>query len=141
MAFVAGNAPSNFVWDARVTQVGRLTGDTWAGAVRAWTRAGGRMEIAQASLQAGDLRALNKGGVLSVSSDGRLRGQMNVMLNRPLQALSALSRIEQTDPNALGAATAVARTRGEANVELSLGFEAGQFTVGPVAVGPAPKVF
>jgi hypothetical protein len=35
----------------------------------------------------------------------------------------------------------VARARGETNVELDLGFEAGQFTVGPVAVAPAPKVF
>jgi hypothetical protein len=141
MAFVSGNAPTNFVWDARVTDVAQLTGGSWADAVRRWARADGRMEIVQASLQTGDLRAQNKGGVLSVSSDGRLRGRMNVMLNRPLQALSALGRIEQTDPNALGAATAVARTRGEADVELSLGFEAGQFTVGPVAVGPAPKVF
>lgn len=141
MAFVSGSAPTNFVWEARVTEIAQLTGETWAGAVRSWTRAGGRMEVIQASLQAGDLRALNKGGVLSVSSDGRLRGSLNVMLNRPLQALSALGRIEQTDPNALGTATALARTRGEANVELPLGFEAGQFTVGPVAVGPAPKVF
>lgn len=141
MAFISGNAPANFVWDARLTNVAALGGPTWAEAVRGWARSGGRMEVAQASLQAGDLRALNKGGVLSVSPDGRLRGRMNVMLNRPLKALSALTRIEQTDPAAVDTATAIARTRGDADIELPLGFEAGQFTVGPVAVGPAPKVF
>lgn len=141
MAFVSGNQPTNFVWNSRVAQIGALRGESWAEAVRAWTRAGGRMEVNSATLQAGDLRAQNTGGVLSVGSDGRLRGRLEVMLNRPLQALSALGRIEQADPNALGAATAVARARGETNVELDLGFEAGQFTVGPVAVAPAPKVF
>lgn len=141
MAFVSGAQPTNFVWDARLTDVAALRGDTWAEALRGWTQAGGRMEVTSASLQAGDLRAQNKGGVLSVGRDGRLRGRLNVMMNRPLQALAAFGLIEQTDPNALGAATAVARAGGEANVEMALGFEAGQFTVGPVAVGPAPKLF
>ena len=141
MAFVSGNQPTNLVWDSRVSEIGALRGDSWAGAVRNWTRAGGRMQVASATLQAGDLRAQNTGGALSVGSDGRLRGSLNVMMNRPLQALSALGRIEQADPNAIGAATVVARARGEANVELALGFEAGQFTIGPVAVAPAPKVF
>ncbi|MBW3617264.1 MAG: DUF2125 domain-containing protein [Proteobacteria bacterium] len=141
MAFVSGSQPTNFVWDSRVSQIGALRGRSWAEAVRNWTRAGGRMRVASATLQAGDLRARNTGGVLSVGSDGRLRGSLDVMMNRPLQALSALGRIEQADPNAIGAATVVARTRGDANVELALGFEAGQFTVGPVAVAPAPKVF
>jgi len=141
MAFISGNQPTNFVWDSRVTEVAALKGGSWAEAVRNWTREGGRMEVTDASLEAGDLRARSQGGALSVGSGGRLRGELDVMLNRPLQALSALGRIEQTDPNALGAATAVARARGEANVELNLGFEAGQFTVGPVAVGPAPKVY
>lgn len=141
MAFVSGNAPANFVWDARLTDMGALRGADWAGAVRNWTRAGGRMTITDASLAAGELRARNRGGVLSVGSDGRLRGRVSVALNRPLQALSAMTRIEQADPNAVGAATAVARAQGEANVTLDLGFEAGQFTIGPVAVAPAPKVF
>jgi hypothetical protein len=141
MAFVSGNQPTNFVWNSQVTKVAALRGGNWAGAVRSWTQAGGRMEVKSTSLQSGDLRAQNTGGVLTVGSDGRLRGRLEVMLNRPLQALSALGRIKQADPNALGAATAVARARGETNVALDLGFEAGQFTVGPVAVAPSPKVF
>jgi hypothetical protein len=141
MTFVSGPAPANFVWDSRITDFAALRGEDWAGAVRNWTRAGGHMQVTDASLQAGDLRARSRGGELSASSDGRLRGRLNVQLNRPLQALSVMSRIEQTDPDALGAATAVARAQGERDVELALGFEAGQFTVGPVAVAPAPKVF
>ena len=141
MAFISGAQPANFVWDARLTEWSALAGGDWADAVRNWTRAGGRMEIRDASLQAGELRARNQGGRLSVGADGRLRGEVAVHLNRPLQALSAMTRIEQADPNAVGAATAVARARGETNVTLDLGFEAGQFTVGPVAVAPAPKVF
>ena len=141
MAFISGAAPANFVWDARLTEWKAMNGRDWAGAVRNWTRAGGRMEVRDASLQAGELRARSQGGTLSAGSDGRLRGRLAVNLNRPLQALSAMTRIEQADPNAVGAATAVTRAQGEADVTLDLGFEAGQFTVGPVAVAPAPKVF
>lgn len=141
MAFVSGNRPADFVWDSRVTQVSRLRGEDWAAAVRSWRDAGGRMDIARATLQAGDLRAQNAGGYLTVGADGRLRGRVAVALNRPLQALSAMTRIEQTDANALGTATAVAEAQPDANTELVLGFEAGVTTIGPVAVAPAPKVF
>jgi hypothetical protein len=141
MAFISGTQPANFVWNSRVSRWDALKGETWAEAVRNWTSEGGRMALTDVSLQAGDLRARNQGGVLSVSSDGRLRGRVDVALNRPLQALSALNRIEQSDPSAINAATAVARAGGETNTTLRLGFEAGQFTVGPVAVAPAPKVF
>ena len=141
MTFISGPAPADVVWDARLTDWNALSGPDWAGAVRGWTRAGGRMEIRDASLQAGGLRARSQGGTLSAGADGRLRGALAVRLNRPLQALSAMTRNEQADPNAVGAATAVARAQGEKDVTLDLGFEAGQFTVGPVAVAPAPKVF
>jgi hypothetical protein len=141
MAFISGAQPANLVWDARITEWGALAGPDWARAVRSWSEEGGRMEVRDASLQAGELRARNQGGRLSVGADGRLRGRVAVHLNRPLQALSAMTRIEQADGNAVGAATAVARARGETDVTLDLGFEAGQFTVGPVAVAPAPKVF
>jgi len=141
VAFVSGNRPADFLWDARLTELDALQGEDWSDAVRAWSRAGGRMEIREATLRAGDLRARNAGGVLSAGPDGRLRGRVVVRLNRPLQALSALTRIEQTDPTALGAASAITDTEGQAEVELAFGFEAGVTTIGPVAIGPAPKVF
>jgi hypothetical protein len=141
MAFISGAKPANFVWDSRVTQLGELRGADWSAAMRRWTRAGGRMNVREATLQAGELRARNAGGYLTAGLDGRLRGRVVVALNQPLQALSALTRIEQTDPTALGTATAITEARKEPNVELALGFEAGVTTIGPVAIAPAPKVF
>lgn len=141
MGFVSGNQPANFVWDSRVSGIHELAGEDWAAAVRSWRQAGGRVNIREATLQAGDLRARNAGGHLTAGADGRLRGRVAVALNRPLQALSAMTRIEQTDPTAIGTATAITEAQREANVELVLGFEAGVTTIGPVAIGPAPKVY
>jgi len=141
MAFISGNRPANFVWDARVNALSELDGEDWEAAVRSWARAGGRMTIREATLEAGDLRARNAGGHLTAGADGRLRGRVVVALNRPLQALSALTQFEQTDPRAIGTAEAITPTPRQGNVEMALGFEAGVTTIGPVAVAPAPKVF
>lgn len=141
MSFISGARPADFVWDSRVTAVGELGGEDWSAAVRRWMRAGGRLEVVSATLQAGELRAQTTGGVLSAGLDGRLRGRLVIALNKPLEALSAMTRLEQTDPNALGTATAITEAQGRTDVSLALGFEAGVTTIGPVAIGPAPRVF
>ena len=84
-----------------------------------------------------------RSGTLSVGGDGRLTGALDVTLRQAPRALGVLGEeglIPQ--PNA-EAAVAVARARegsGDA-ASATITFQAGQTTLGPVAVGPAPKVY
>ena len=78
--------------------------------------------------------------MLSAGQDGRLRGRLDLQLNRPLQALGALGQASAADPGAIGQAAIVAQTRG-AKADLPLVFEAGVMTVGPVRLGDAPRVY
>jgi hypothetical protein len=140
VAFVSAGKPADLIWESVLTDIAALRGADWASAVRRWTEAGGRMEVTQASLKAGEVTAAAQNSVLSAGGDGRLRGRLNLQLNRPLQALGALGQSRGADPGAIGAATAVAQARG-AKAELPLVFEAGVMTVGPVSLGDAPRVY
>ena len=140
VGFVSAGRPADIVWDSELSAFSRLRGATWAQAVQGWTEAGGALSVTQASFRAGDVTAETRGGTLSTGVDGRLRGRREIKLNRPLQALGALGRLEGTDPTAVGAASAVAQARG-APASLPLVFEAGVMTVGPVRLGEAPRVY
>ena len=140
VAFVSAGRPADIVWDSVLTEFGALDGRDWASAVEAWSGRGGEMQVREASLLAGDVAARIRDGRLSVGRDGRLRGRLDLALNRPLQALAALGQLEGASPDALGTATAVAQARG-AQATLPLVFEAGVMTVGPVRLGDAPRVY
>ena len=145
IGFVSTNRPADIVWESELRQFPLLRADTWAEAVRRWTDRGGELFVNNVSVKAGDVAATVQNGVLRAGLDGRLRGRLDLQLNRPLQALGALGRTEGADPTAIGAATAVAQARGAsrpgAATTLPLVFEAGMMTIGPVSLGEAPRVY
>jgi hypothetical protein len=142
-ARIAGDKPISISWNATLSKMSAFTGATWPEAVRHWTAAGGRMTIRNAGLTAGDALIGARSGTLGVGADGRLTGGLDVTLRQAPRALGVLSDegvIPQ--PNA-EAAMAVARARQGAGdaATATITFQAGQTTLGPVAVGPAPKVY
>lgn len=140
---IAGDKPIAIVWNSTLSKMSAFEGADWADAVRHWSDAGGAMTVRDASLTAGQALIATKGGTLSVGRDGRARGALEVSLRRAPQALSAMGETGAIPQTAAHAAAEVAQVRqGEGETaHATLTFQAGQTTLGPVAIGPAPKVY
>ncbi len=142
-ARVAGDRPISFVWNSTLSKMSAFTGKTWADAVRRWTDAGGRMTVRQAGITAGDAILGANSGTLGVGTDGRLSGVLEVSLRQAPRALGAMSETGVIAPEAAQAATVVTQARqGDGDTaQATIDFQAGRTTLGPVALGAAPKVY
>ncbi|HEX4710064.1 DUF2125 domain-containing protein [Phenylobacterium sp.] len=142
-ARVAGDKPISLVWNSTLSKMSAFSGPDWPSAVRHWADAGGSMTVRQAGITAGDAVVGANSGSLAVGRDGRLTGVLDVTLRQAPRALGALGDEGVIDQEAARAATAVAQARqggGEA-AQATLNFQAGRTTFGPVALGPAPKIY
>lgn len=140
---IAGEKPISIVWDSVLNEPAALTGADWPAAVRNWTDAGGRMRVRQAGITAGDAVIGAQSGELTVGLDGRLRGSLDVSLREAPRALAVMGDQGVIPPEQALAAAAVAAAREGAGelARAELTFQAGRTTLGPVGVGPAPKVY
>ncbi len=140
---IAADKPIAIEWDGRLSKIGDFRGATWGDAVRAWTAAGGRMAVKRAGLTAGDAVIGVSGGALRVDGAGRLAGVLEVSLRqapRALEAMNAVGAITRDQAEVAMAVTS-ARQQGADIARATINFEAGQTTLGPVALAPAPKVY
>jgi hypothetical protein len=142
-ARVAGAKPVSIVWNSTLSKISAFTGASWAEAVRHWSDAGGRMSVRQAGLTAGDAVIGVSSGSLGAGSDGRLSGALDVTLRQAPRGLAAMSDTGLIAQDAAQAATVVAQARQGAGdaAQATINFQAGRTTLGPVALGPAPKVY
>ena len=142
MGKIAAGRPVNLVADATYTHAASLTGADWASAVRAWSAAGGALNVRHLRLAAGDAVIDAQAGTLTVDDDGRLRGSLGASLRQAPRVLAVMGRQGTIAPEAAGAAAQVVGARGRGAVAtVTLDFQAGQTTLGPAAIGPAPKVY
>jgi hypothetical protein len=142
-ARVAGGKPVSMVWNSTLSKMSAFTGPTWPDAVRHWADAGGRMTVRQAGITAGDAVLGVDSGSLGVASDGRLSGALQVTLRQAPRGLAAMGDTGLIAPDAAQRAAVVAQARQGAGevAQGSIDFQAGRTTLGPVALGPAPKVY
>ncbi len=142
-ARVAAGKPISIVWNSTLSKVSAFTGRSWAEAVRHWADAGGTMTVRQAGITAGDAIVGAAGGSLRAAADGRLAGSLPLTLSQAPRALGALNDEGLIDHEAATAATEVAQARqgGGQQAQATLYFQAGRTTLGPVALGAAPKVY
>ncbi|WP_374656866.1 DUF2125 domain-containing protein [Phenylobacterium sp.] len=142
-ARIAGDKPISITWDSILSKVSSFKGRDWPATVRAWSTAGGRMTVRNAGITAGEAVIGAQGGTLSVGYDGRLNGSLDVTLREAPKALGAMAETGTIRPEAAMAASAVAMARQGSNdvARANITFQAGQTTLGPVAIGPAPKVY
>ncbi len=143
LARIASARPVSIQWDSIISRRSALKGASWPAMVRAWSAAGGAMTVRHAGISAGDVGLGGDNGRLTVSADGRVQGALNLTLQKGPAAIALLGQAPGTSAAALAAAAAVAEARrlvgGPAALDLT--FEAGQTTLGPVRIGPAPRVF
>jgi hypothetical protein len=140
---IAGDKPVSIVWNSTLSKMSAFAGADWAEAVRRWSDAGGTMTVRDASLAAGQALVSTKGGTLGVDRDGRLRGALELSLRQAPQALGAMSENGLIPQAAAHAAAEVAQARqGDGDTaHATLTFQAGQTTLGPVALAPAPRIY
>lgn len=139
---IAGEKPISIEWDGRMSKISAFRGSDWGQAVRAWVAAGGQMNVKRGGLTAGDALIGVNSGALRVDSDGRAQGVLDVSLRQAPRALSTLGSTGTIPQERADAAAVVATARQQGDVaRATLNFEAGQTTLGPVAIAPAPRVY
>lgn len=140
---IAADKPVSIEWDGRLSNITAFQGRDWADAVRRWTAAGGQMTVRRAGLTAGDAVIGVNSGTLRVDSAGRLAGVLDASLRQAPRALNAMGAAGAIPRDTAEAAAAVATVRQEGGdlARATINFEAGQTTLGPVALAPAPKVY
>jgi len=139
---IAGEKPISIEWDGRMSKISAFHGTDWPDAVRSWVAAGGRMNVKRGGLTAGDALVGVNSGSLGVGSDGRAVGVLDVSLRQAPRALDVLGDTGTIPQDRAQAAAAVAEARQTGDLaRATLNFEAGQTTLGPVAITPAPKVY
>jgi len=139
---VAAGKPVNVIADAIYSHAGALAGPSWASAIGAWSGAGGQINLRRIRLVAGETTLDAHGATLSIDGEGRLAGALVGRLSRGAAALTALSEAGIVDPAvARTAATVLAASPAGAAEPVTLDFQAGRTTLGPVAVGASPKVY
>lgn len=143
MGRIAGQGPVSIVWNSTLSKMSAFSGNDWASAVRNWSDAGGEMTVRQAGITAGQALIGSNSGMLRVGTDGRLRGVLNVTLRQAPRALGVMGQTGAISQEAASAASAVAQAREGADqqAQATLDFQAGRTTLGPVSLGPAPKVY
>jgi hypothetical protein len=151
LAAIAGGGPVTLIADgvyshagAPATAAERGGGGGVAGALRAWSDAGGSLAVRQLSLQAAGASAEARSGVLDLGADGRLRGSLPMTLKGAPRLIAAIAGRGGLAPEAARAALAVLAAHAGAPdgpAAVTLDFQAGQTTLGPVAIGPAPRVY
>jgi len=141
-ARIAGDKPVAIEWNATLSKISAFRGEAWPAAVRAWSDAGGQMTVRNAGVTAGEAVLGTQGGVLTVGTDGRIRGSLDLTLRQAPTAISVLGETGAIAPEAAAAAAAVAAARQQGDVaRATLTFQAGQTTLGPVAIAPAPRAY
>lgn len=137
---VAGEQVVTGNLQARLSRPADFQGRDWGSAVRAWAAAGGSAAKVQGLIVAGKTEAKIEDGTLSVGADGRLVGALPMQLKQPAPAITAFAgkALDEAAANS-AAAVAAARAQGEA-ARINLVFQAGVTTLGPVRIGPAPKI-
>ena len=138
---LASDKPVAVTLDSRVVKPAAFKGRNWGEAVRAWSDGGGQVQLVKAEMQGGVTSLWAKSGTLSVGSDGRVSGSVPLELRQGAQGLTALAGapLDETAAHSAAAVAAARDTGGTAS--LNLVFQAGVATLGPVQIGPSPKVY
>ncbi len=132
---IAQDKTASMLLETRLSHVSQLRGRNWEAAVKQWSAAGGQITFQQSQLLAGDAEGKAESGVLSVDSEGRLTGALEVAIKERVKPGQPI----RTPQQALAAAAQAVGQ--EPIIEASLKFENGRSFLGMIDTGPAPTVY
>jgi hypothetical protein len=138
---IAAGSPVSFISDGIFTEADAPVGPGFVGLLRGWSAVGGSLTMRRLSLQAGAAGLESRSGTLAIGPDGRLAGSLTLRLTGVPRLLAALVADVPLEPQAAKTAKAVLTAHEARNTAtVTAHFEAGQTTLGPVAIGPSPRV-
>jgi hypothetical protein len=141
LARIAAGKPVSLLSEGTYSHADALAGDSWPQALRDWSQAGGAVDLRRLKVAAGDAVIEAKAGTLTAGADGRLQGALALTVRQAPRVVGAMGVQGTLSPDVARAALAVAAVHGAPAASLTLDFEAGRTTLGPLALGPAPRLF
>jgi len=139
---VAAGKTSNLTLDGLYDHAAALSGRNWPDALRSWKAAGGLFDLRLLKIEAGGSSLEARSGQAGAGADGRLRGSIQVEIKGAPRVLGALGAGGAVSPEAARSASMVVGLEGRAPaLRTTLDFEAGRMTLGPVAMGSAPRIY
>ncbi len=142
LARIADGRPSSLVLDAIFTDASALRGRDWTAAQRSWARSGGQLNVRRVRIAAGQAEIDSRAGTVGVGGDGRLRGGLDLVLRHAPRTIGAMGAEGALPPETTrAAATLAGAVQDGPLVSLPLSFQAGRTTLGPLAIGPAPRIY
>lgn len=143
LAEMSERRPFDLSAEAVINNAQTLSGSTWREALTAWSQGGGALTEVRLEATAGEDFARGQSDRLTADANGRLQGSLAANLRGGTAPLAGLARAPGVDPRAAAAVTLGAQLtsglRGETN--LTLNFTNGRTVIGPVSLGPAPRLF
>lgn len=132
---IAQDKTASMLLETRLSHVSQLRGRNWEAAVKSWSAAGGQITLQKSQLLAGDAEGRAESGVLSVDSQGRVTGALEVAIKERVDLTQPIRSPQQA---LAAAAQAVGQ---EPVIEASLSFRNGRSFLGMIDTGPAPTVY
>lgn len=143
LASMSEDRPFNLSAEGVASQSARLSGATWSEALSTWSQEGGALTQVRLEATAEQDFARGQSDRLSADQNGRLIGDLQLHLRGGTAPIAGLAQAPGVDPRAATAVAVGAQLtsgfRGETNVLVR--FSNGRTNIGPVGLGPAPKVF
>ncbi len=136
---IAAGAPVTLIADVIYSHAHTVEGNGFADALRRWN---GTATVRSLRLTAGNAGAETRTGALSLDGDGRLRGTLALTLKQGPRLMTVLAAHAALSPESLTLAQTVIAAHSKAGkAAVTLDFLAGRTTLGPVSIGPAPRVY
>lgn len=139
---IVANAPVSVRLRGRYSKAATLKGADSPSAARNWSAAGGVLEIAEGGIRLGETMVTLKPSTISADASGAAQGKLALSLGKASDGMLALGAIgvipEETA--AVGAGI-VGATQGASALEATLTFQGGQTLLGPLPLGPAPRLY
>jgi hypothetical protein len=142
LAILTGNSPVTFKADAIFSHASALTGPGIGPALNAWSAAGGAVAVRGLSLDWAGARIDTTSGDLALDQGGRLKGRLALRAKPADTLLRLLAGRNGASAPAFSTARAVLSARTAADrADVTMDFQAGETTLGPVGVGPSPRIY
>ncbi|WP_296816967.1 DUF2125 domain-containing protein [Brevundimonas sp.] len=140
---MAEQRPFDLSAEAVIGQAGALDGATWTEALSAWAREGGALTEVRTEATAGEDYIRGASDQLMADANGRMTGDFRIDMRGGTAPLVGLASAPGVDPQAAAAVRlGVQITSGlRGDTGLTFRFTDGRTRVGPIDLGPAPKVF
>lgn len=145
LARAAGGRPVTLALEGRLTNTQHLVGDSWRAIMSRWSDAGGRLQIQQGGLEAGDALVVLRPATIGADASGRAVGELKLTLGATGEGLLALGEIGVLPPDTAESAADVAAMQSifssDATLDVSFDFRNGDAFIGPLPIGSAPRIY